>query len=716
MAQRLFALVPVLAFFATDAASAGDEYEISAEARKHWAWQPPVRRPAPAVDDPAWSTDAIDAFVYARLKAAGLRPAAPATREQLIRRVTFDLIGLPPTPAEIDAFVGDGSPQAWANVVDRLLGSPHYGERWGRHWLDLARFAESNGFEFDEARPNAWRWRDYVIRSFNADKPFDRFVKEQIAGDELYPDDPDAITATGFNLLGADMTDASDQKQRRQNTLNDMTETVGLVFLGMTVGCARCHDHKFEPIPQADFYRLQAFFTPAVFRLDLPAASKAENAAYETASARYLELTRSVREAIRALEEPHRAKLYAARLATLTEEAQVAHKTPEDQRTPEQVALASETGRQLTVTPAQIVGRMSPEEKARHKSLAAELKKFDPHKPSRPTVMGLQNGRAALKTFLLERGELSEPGEEVGPGSPIVMKVGGAPAAALPDPAAPAGRRSALAGWLASPRNPLTARVLVNRLWQHHFGRGLVATASDFGVRGAAPTHPELLDNLALDFVEGGWSIKRMHRRMLLSAAYRQSATPSADALLKDPDNKLLSRMNRQRLEGEIVRDALLAVGGRLNTALGGPSVYPPIPAEALKGVKGWTTSPDPADHVRRSVYIFARRNLKFPFLEAFDLPDSNLSCPKRERSTTAPQALALLNSSDVVEAAAALAARVTRGAATVDERIALAFRIALGRRPSEAEAARCREFLTGSPLSELCRALLNTNEFVYLD
>jgi hypothetical protein len=707
----------VLSAVSVVAAGADDDYEISEEAKKHWAWQKPSRPTPPAPADPAWSANPIDRFVFAKLAAAGLKPAPFATREQLIRRATFDLIGLPPTPAEIDAFVGDSSPDAWEKVIDRLLSSPHYGERWGRHWLDLARFAESNGFEFDEVRPNAWRYRDYVIRSFNADKPYDRFIKEQIAGDEMFPDDPDALTATGFNLLGADMTDASDQKQRRQNTLNDMTETAGLVFLGMTIGCARCHDHKFEPIPQADFYRLQAFFTPAVFRLDLPAAGAAERAAFDAAMAEYLKLTAAVRGSIADIEAPHRAALYAAKLATLTEEARAAHQTPEEKRTAEQTALAAETAPLLVITRNQVVARMSAPERAHHKSLSEELRKFDAKKPSQPVVIGMQNARAAPRTFLLERGELSEPGDEVKPGSPIVMTVAGkAPAAELPGNAGPAGRRAVLAGWLTDPGNPLTARVLVNRLWSHHFGRGIVATPSDFGVRGSPPTHPELLDTLAVEFVAGGWKIKSMHRLMMLSATYRQSTKASPEALAADPENKLFSRMNRLRLEGEIIRDALLFVGGRLNTKMGGPSVFPPVPADVLKGSKGWTTSPDPADHTRRSVYIFARRNLRFPFLEAFDLPDSNLSCPKRERSTTAPQALALLNSTDVTASANALAGRVATEAKTTDEQIALAFRIALGRRPSEAEAARCREFLTQSPLSELCRALLNVNEFVYLD
>jgi hypothetical protein len=696
---------------------AADEYTIPAEAKGHWAWKPPVRPAVPRVRATAWVRNPIDAFILAKLEAAGLNPAAPASREQLLRRVTFDLTGLPPSPEEIDAFLAESSakPQvAWERVVDRLLASPHYGERWGRHWLDLARYAESNGYEHDEVRPGAWRYRDYVIRSFNADKPYDRFVREQLAGDELAPEDPDALIATGFNLLGADMSDANDQAQRRQNTLDDMTDTTGLVFLGLTVGCARCHDHKFEPIPQSDYYRLQAFFAPAVFKPALPIAGRQERAAQERTHQGYDALVRPTRAALAALEAPHRQRCYAARLAKLSDEARLAHETPEARRTARQNLIVAQTTRLLKIGPKELAAGMSVAEKARHKRLKQQLTEFDAHKPPPlPSVPALQESGAAPKTFVLRRGELKHPGTEVAPGWPIILRPDHRPApAAVRALSGSSGRRSALAAWLTDPRHPLTARVLVNRLWQHHFGRGLVPTASDFGVRGQPPTHPELLDWLAREFVAGGWNIKRMHRLMLLSSTYRQSTRASAEALRRDPDNELFSRMNRQRLEGEAIRDALLAVSGRLDRRLGGPSVFPPLPTE----VKGWTVSADPRDHCRRSVYIHAKRNLRFAFLEAFDLPDSNLSCPKRERSTTATQALTLLNSAEVNEAAKALAERVGRAEASPEGRVALAYRLALGRRPTAAELGLARAFLAESPLSELCRALLNVNEFVYLD
>jgi hypothetical protein len=615
--------------------------------------------------------------------------------------------------------VNDQSPDAWAKVVDRLLASPRYGERWGRHWVDLARFADTNGYEFDEPRPDAWRYRDYVIKSFNADKPYDRFVIEQLAGDEAYPNDPDALVATGFNLLGPDMTDSSDQNQRRYNTLSDMTDTAALAFLGLTMTCARCHDHKFEPIAQADYFRLLAFFTPAEFRRDLSVASPAERAAHAARQHEYLEATKDTRDAIAATEEPHRKKLRDAKLAKLSAEAQEAHRTPPEKRTGGQLELVAQTERLINVSEAEIAKSMPAEDKAKLDALKAKLKSFDTKRPPPlPVAMGLTDKRgAAAKTFLLERGELANKGAEVQPGFPAILLPGGKPVAAditaLPNST---GRRLTLAKWIASKDNPLTARVIVNRLWQHHFGKGIVATASDFGTRGAAPTHPELLDWLATELVKKKWSLKAMHRLILLSETYQQSTQVSKEAAKVDPDNKLLSRMNRQRLEGEAVRDGLLAISGRLNSRAFGPGVVLPSAARASGGARPVPVTADAKEYTRRSVYLFQRRNLRDPFLEAFDLPDSNLSCPKRERSTTAPQALALLNSPEVMEAAKALAMRLTKDAKTDAERVTFAYRLTLGRTPTAQEAERATAFLKDSPLSELCRALFSLNEFVYLD
>jgi len=688
---------------------------------KHWSFQSRIRPSVPRIESP-WVRSPIDSFILERLQAAKLGPAPEADRTALLRRVTFDLIGLPPSPEETAAFLKDESPEAFEKVIERLLASPRYGERWGRHWLDLARYADTNGYEFDEPRPDAWRYRDYVIAGFNADKPFDRFIVEQLAGDEAFPGNREALIATGFNLLGPDMTDSSDQVQRRHNTLNDMTDTTGLAFLGLTITCARCHDHKFEPIPQADYYRLQAFFAPAAFRRDLPVSTAEEAAARKKAQQEYDEATKDIFLQIAIVESPHRTKLYEAKLAKLSTEAQAAHRTAPDKRTGGQQELVAETARLVTVSDAEIAKLLSDDEKAKLKLVKTLIAGFENKKPPPAAVaMGLTDPSAApVKTFILERGELANRGAEVQPGLPRVLfgnKETDTAIAALPKST---GRRLALANWIASKDNPLTARVIVNRLWQHHFGRGLVETSSDFGLRGERPSHPELLDWLAGELVDPAdgraWSLKRLHKLMLLSATYRQSTQASTDARSRDKENRLYSRMNRLRLEGEAVRDALLFASGKLNLKAGGPGVVLPEASAAAGGSRPVPVTTDASEYTRRSVYLFTRRNLRLPFLQAFDLPDSNLSCPKREKSTTAPQALSLLNSPEVQSAAAAMSKRLQADAATEAERIDRAYRLALGRPPSERERERAVAFLKDSSLQELCRALFNSNEFVYLD
>jgi hypothetical protein len=673
----------------------------------HWAWKKPQRPQLPNISNRDWAQTPIDRFILERIELAGSRPADSSNREQLLRRVTIDLLGLPPAPSEIDAFVNDRSPNAWDRVVDRLLASPRYGERWGRHWLDLARYAESNGYEFDELRPNAWRYRDYVIASWNADKPYDQFVREQLAGDETDADDPQSRIATAFNLLGPDMTDSADQVQRRQNTLNDMTDACGLVFLGMTLGCARCHDHKFEAVPQTDYYRFQAFFQSARFQHDAVISSRAERDAYAQELAAFESQTKPVRAALTSLEAPQRQRLVQGKLAKLSEEAQAAHRTPAAKRTAAQKALVADTNRLLGVSQNEIDKALSAEDRTRQKMLRSQLLALESRKPAPlPTTLALADG-PAVKTHRLVRGELSNRGEEVQPGIPVALAENHAPA---PMPQ----RRQKLAEWLTNLDNPLTARVLVNRLWQHHFGRGLVSTPNDFGLRGQAPTHPELLDWLACEFVSSGWSIKHMHRLLLLSATYQQSTRPAAETRKLDPENHLWTHMPRIRLEGEAIRDSLLAAAGELDSRLGGPSVLPPVPAGAIQGSQGWKASSDTRDQQRRSVYILARRNLRFPFLEAFDAADSNQSCPVRERSTTAPQALALLNAELTLEAAQALHVRVASLTSDPAQQVRQAYRLILSRWPTDNELARAGRFLEQSPPAELYRALFNLNEFLY--
>jgi cytochrome c553 len=674
-------------------------FAVTEADKNHWAFKPISRPRPPAV---ANYPNPIDQFIVAKLSEFNLTVSPPATREQLIRRVTFDLVGLPPTPAEVDSFVKDQSPHAYENLVDRLLASPHYGERWGRHWLDLARFAESDGYEHDAIRPHAWRYRDYVIRSFNADKPYDEFIREQLAGDELRPGDPEALTATAFNLLGPDMVDSSDQIQRRHNTLNDMTDTASLTFLGLTIGCARCHDHKFEPISQRDYYRLQAFFTPAKFQPAAPIPTPLERAAYEQAMKEFNEHPK-VRE-LAELEATPRQEIFKRKVAQLSPEAQMAHITPADQRNAEQSNLVLETLDKVNITEADLAAASKGEDKKRWKQLQDEVRKL-PKPQSLPQTMALIGESKPAKAHVLTRGEYSQRGDEVSPGFPAVLRSFEDSTSPLRQP------RAALANWIASAENPLTARVMVNRIWQHHFGRGLVTSPSNFGTHGQKPNHPELLDWLASEFVRRKWSVKQMHKAMLMSATYQQGSATTAGAKT-DPENRLYWRMNRIRLEGEAIRDSLLAISGELNTEMGGPGVFPPIPKELFQGATGWSAKETDPQNSRRSIYIFVRRNLRFPFLEVFDAPDNNLSCPVRERSTTAPQALTLLNSDEVMRACQLTAKKIANDA----DPITGAYELILNRKPTSKEIEIAREFVAQSPLHELCRALFNLNDFVYVN
>ncbi len=689
----------------------------------HWSFAPPTRPRTPKVKQTVWVRNPIDAFILAELDANDLKPANEADRATLLRRVTFDLTGLPPTPAETDAFLDDKRPNAYERVVERLLASPRYGERWAQHWLDLARFADTDGFEFDQTRPDAWRYRDWVVSALNRDVPYDRFLTLQLAGDEVAPEDPSAIVATGFNRCYPDMVDQNDQGLRRQNSLNDMTETTGLVFLGLTIGCARCHDHKTDPIKIDDFYRLQAFFTPARFRDDLPIASPREKAEYEARRSAWDEKQSVLRAALNRLEAPARSLFAPGHPAGLDDETIVAFSRDFSERTPRDERLIFEANAKDKRVPklAWQLG-LEPWSRALRDDLLRRLERSRVEEPARlPSARGVDEaGPSAPATYLLKRGELSMRGPEVFPDVPGVLKPVAGLASIQPHPNS-TGRRTALAAWLARPEHPLTARVIVNRLWQHHFGQGIVATSSDFGVMGAEPSHPALLDWLASELPRRGWRVKEMHRLLVTSATYRQSTRATAEAMELDPDNELLGRFRRARLDGEAIRDALLAVSGTLSPTIGGPSVFPELPAELTKlSSKGavWPVSPTVEERSRRSLYVFIRRNLRYPFFEAFDRPDTNASCPRRSVTTIAPQALTLLNSRIAHDAASALALRVSREAGpSRDAQIPLLFHLAYGRAPDPEEAALARGFLERDPsLERLCLAILNANEFVYID
>ncbi len=714
--MRPVAILLLLTSIAT--AAEVKEKPITDEDRSHWAFRPPVRAVPPAVKNRRGVRNPIDHFVRRALDDAGLKPSPEASRETLIRRLTFDLIGLPPTPAEVESYRIDPRSDAYERVVDRLLASPHYGERWALHWLDLARYADTDGYEFDQVRPNAWRYRDWVVSALNRDVPYSEFVRLQIAGDEVAPDDPSAFVATGFNRCYPDMVDLNDQGLRRQNALNDITETTGLVFLGLTIGCARCHDHKFDPIRQSDFYRLQAVFTPARFRDDYPIGEPTQRKAYES---RYQVWQRTMIELesdVIAIEAPARAAL-AATPKGATDDVVVALQKPVSQRTDRDVTLIYDAQRRdrrvADLTYRLLLGDLTNGLRLSLIKGVERNRNLTP--PPLPQASGLdETTSSAAPTYLLKRGDFLSKGSVVEPGPPAVLATTGGALPAIARKAS-TGRRSALANWLASPTNPLTARVMVNRLWQGHFGRGLVATSSDFGLQGSEPTNQPLLDWLAIEFVERGWSLKSMHRLIVLSATYRQDSRPNGVAEVIDPTNDLLWRQNRQRLDGEAIRDALLSAAGTLNTAIGGPCVFPELPAELTKlSSKGaiWPVSALASDRHRRSLYVFTRRNLRYPFFEVFDRPDTNASCPRRPVSTIAPQALTLLNSKLSRDAASAFAARLGEG--TKAERIDLAYRIALGRSPDATEARLASNFLDEATSSDFCLALLNLNEFIVVD
>ena len=594
-----------------------------------WSVQPIARPPLPHVNRAAWCKTPIDHFILARLQGQGWEPAAPVSRAKLIRRATFDLWGLPPTPEAVRRFVADESPDALERLVDHLLASPRYGERWARYWLDLVRFAETNGYERDALKPGAWRYRDWVIDSLNADKPYDRFVIEQLAGDELPDATDETRIATGFLRIGTFDDEPNDKLRYKYEQLDDLIHATSTAFLAITLKCARCHDHKFDAIPQTDYYAMLNFF--------------------------------------------------------------IGGKPAE--------------GEWLAYTDA---------------------------------------GPEAPEVRLLEGGDPARPGETVGPGY-LSMLPSVAHTVRPPEPRAKtSGRRLQLARWITDPDHPLTARVMVNRLWQHHFAEGVARTPDNFGALGSKPTHPELLDWLAGQFIDGGWRIKRIHKLIMLSSTYQMDSTHPREAEYSQVDfaNELWWRRNRRRLEAEPLRDAMLAASGQLNLKTGGPSFYPPATKEALEGLSkksnAWGASP-PDEQRRRSIYMMTKRSLLLPLMTTFDFADTTRPCSTRNVSTVAPQALALLNNDFVHQQSGAFAARVVREAGDdPSAQVERAWWLALSRAPTEEERTvalahletQSRHFVSSADqrhsssdveprqqaLASLCHVLFNTNEFIYVD
>jgi hypothetical protein len=830
------------AVFAVALATSGAAGYSNTSDGKWWSFRPVSKPAPPKVRNQHWIANDVDAFILAKLESKGLRPAPPAEKRTLIRRATLDLTGLLPSPEEIDAFVNDSSANAFQKVVDRLLASPQYGERWARHWLDLARYADSEGFKNDEPRPNIWRYRDYVINSFNADKPYDRFVREQIAGDELYPGDDHALIATGFHRHFPDDTDARDLLQRRQEILDDITDTVGATFLGLTYGCARCHDHKFDPIPQEDYYRLQAFFANVGARDNLVINAGGPNES-ELRQAKWEAKTRLIRDRMSRLVEPYRREIYDVAFKRFPPEVQNAVNTNPPKRTPLQWQIYYRSRVQLDVSTGDAAERMKstlasvpgladfrrvtedgleveysliprltwvgwlflgisswlllawawyrwntqrPTLEAGRRRVAAiwrvsrygliavtcmligsaatyityvwnevrwfwlkaELAKYDTLRPSaQPQLVQavLDLGPVAPQTHVLAVGAYNSPLREVQPGFLSILDPRPAPVTPI-NGVTSTGRRAALANWIADPRNPLTGRVIVNRIWHYHFGRGIVATTSDLGRMGDRPSHPDLLDYLTAVFYEGAWSIKNLHRLILLSNTYQQSTAFNPEAYAIDPENELLWRYRRRRIEAESVRDTALQVSGMLNLKMGGPGVFPVLPQGLV--VRYWKRNQDPAEENRRSIYVFVKRNTRYPIFEAFDAPIALASCARRYQTVSVTQSLELWNGEIFLKCARLFAERVLRKSESMEDSVAYAFRLAFGREPTAKEQNLAARFLNDQsrilmgraadqpqrkasvkeilPLGiaqvwaeafvDFCHVLLNSNEFLYLN
>ncbi|HBE67775.1 MAG TPA: hypothetical protein DDW52_06465 [Planctomycetaceae bacterium] len=626
--------------------------EQGAEYKQHWAFQPLSSPDVPEVSQTDWGRDPIDAFILAKLEANQLQPVRQASPETLIRRVYLDTIGLPPAPEQVEALLSDWSEATYAQLVDDLLANPAFGERWARNWLDVVRYAETNSFERDGAKPNAWRYRDYVISAMNADKPFDRFIKEQLAGDELPDADAESLTATGYYRLGIWDDEPADPLQAVFDGYDDLVTTTSQGFLGLTLNCARCHDHKIDPLTQRDYYSMVALMrdvTPYATRRDQFTNNQIDlepdvARQYEQLDARIKELKRETRK---------------------LEQQVIVRMSATDQR-------ATEGPKRKATLRRRLAEFATPDELTKHGDFVAEQTKLESERselPPRLRTLGLASVTDAIETtHVLTRGSPHSPAEEVTPAFPKLVG-GGKPVLADSDSGtdrASYGRRLALAEWIAAEDNWLTSRVIVNRIWQHYFGRGIVRSPNNFGLMGTPPTHPELLDHLASSLTGDDWSLKSIHRRILLSSAYRMSTNADVAMAEQDPANDLFWRQNLRRLGAEQVRDSVLAVTGQLNQKQFGASFYPHLSAEVLASQSrpgnGWGNSSE-AERARRSVYIHVKRSLPVPMLTAFDFPETDISCEARFLTTQPAQALTMLNSQWMQIQASHLASRVEQEA-----------------------------------------------------
>jgi hypothetical protein len=710
---------------------------------KHWAFQPPVRPNTPKVKNAWWPHNPIDSFVLARLEARGIQPPKIADKRTLIRRVTLDLIGLPPTPDEVQRFLADQRPDAYERLVDDLLSRPQYGERWGRHWLDVVRYAESNGYERDGTKPSAWRYRDYVIDAFNKDKPYDRFITEQLAGDEVEGTNAETQIATTFLRLGTWDDEPADEKTDRYDQLDDILGTTSAVFLAQTLRCARCHDHKFEPFSQKDYYRTLAVFEP----LKRPQDGRTDLdklVGTPTELKVYAEKTKAADAEVAAVQKPLdelkqivRERLFAAKKSALPAEAIAAFRAVPEKRTDQQKELVTNHTAALE---KEIRAALTVAEKAQLEGLEKHIAAVNAARPKEPphAYVLFEDSAKAAATCIRPRGDATKIGEEVQPGVPTILVTG---QLEQPRPMERStGRRLWLAQWLTRPDNPLTARVMVNRIWQHHFGEGIVPSENDFGTMGQQPKNQTLLDWLATEFVKNGWSIKRLQKLIVTSNTYKMTSAYDARTAKLDEEGKLFWRFPERRLEAEAVRDSILAVSGQLNLAGGGPSVYPTLPRAVLEGQsvpgQNWGKS-DEKESSRRSIYIFVKRSLAVPELDVLDAPDTTSSCERRQVSTVAPQALTFLNGDFIRQQARYFAARLLKEVgADPSAQIQRAFELALCRPAKPEEVRDGLAFLVAQEkqiaadaevvkkpapdakrraMEAFCLVMLNTNEFVYL-
>ncbi|MEO8426964.1 MAG: PSD1 and planctomycete cytochrome C domain-containing protein [Verrucomicrobiota bacterium] len=640
----------------------------------HWAFQPPKLPPVPAVRNRRWARNPIDHFVLAQLEEKGLAAAPEADRRTLVRRLSLDLAGLPPTPEVVETFINDPRSDAYERLVDRLLASPHYGERSARYWLDLARFSESHGFEYDKPRDHAWRYRDYVIRSFNSDKTYPQFIREQLAGDVLEPITRDGIIASSFLVAGPWDEVANNQvgqlmkARARDEELEDVVSAVAQTFLGLTVNCARCHAHKFDPIPQADYYRFKSVFQGVRYG-DRPILTPDELQSHSN------QVTQ-LKQSIGALEN------------------QIAEMEPTEE----------------------ILQAFTDSQSRQRASLLAELQSERGVLGKIPTIPLAYAGsrQQPEPTHRLVRGDVEREGELVSPGALSVVAKPSPEFGLAPD-APEADRRRRFAEWICNADHPLTARVMVNRIWQQHFGNGIVGTPSDFGVNGERPSHPELLDWLALQFIEQGWSVKQLHRLIVTSSTYRQSSIFNHKAAGIDADNRLLWHFAPRRLEGEAVRDAILIVSGRLNAEMSGAS-FRPFAIESFGSVFYKLTDRDEPEFNRRTIYRMNVNSGKDPLLDVFDCPDPSFKTPLRRVTTTPLQALSLMNNSFVQRQAKYFADRVNREAGeSLSAQVNHAYLLAFGREPNPDESGRAALLAKGHGVQNVCWALLNASEFLYL-